>query len=68
MQIRLHAHATTPPKQRALIQASTQPVAEWAEAVGVSETTLRRWRSRTEVHDRAHPPHRLAPILSPAQE
>jgi len=43
-------------------------VAELAEAAGVSETTIRRWRSRTEVHDRAHTPHRLATILSPAQE
>lgn len=34
MQIRLHANATTTPKQRATIQASTQLTAELAETLG----------------------------------
>ena len=68
MQIRLHANATTTPKQRALIHASTQSVAELAEELGVSETTIRRWRSREAVQDRPHTPHRLATTLNPMQE
>lgn len=43
MEIRLHANATTTPKQRAYLQASTRPTAELAVEIGVSETTD-RWR------------------------
>ena len=68
MQIRLHANATTTPKQRALIQASTPSVADLVEELGVSETTIRRWRAREEVQDRPHIPHRLATTLNPMQE
>ena len=68
MQIRLHANATTTPKQRATIQASTQPTAELAETLGVSETTIRRWRARAEVQDRPHTRHHLTTTLNPAQE
>ncbi|HHW76161.1 MAG TPA: IS481 family transposase [Xanthomonadaceae bacterium] len=68
MQIRLHANATTTPKQRAYIQASTRPVAKLAEELGVSETTIRRWRVRGTVQDRPHTPHRLATTLNPMQE
>jgi len=46
MEIRLHANATTTPKQRAYIQQSTRPAAELAVEIGVSETTIRRWRGR----------------------
>lgn len=68
MEIRLHANATTTPKQRAYIQQSTRPAAELAVEIGVSETTIRRWRARDTVRDRPHTPHRLATILNPLQE
>lgn len=68
MQIRLHANATTTPKQRAIIQASIQPTAELAKTLGVSETTVRRWRGRAEVEDRPHTRHHLTTMLNPAQE
>lgn len=68
MEIRLHANATTTPKQRAYIQRSTRPVAELAVELGVSETTIRRWRGRDTVQDHPHTPRRLATILNPPQE
>ena len=68
MEIRLHANATPTPKQRAYSQQSTRPAAELAVELGVSETTIRRWRARDTVRDRPHTPHRLATILSPMQE
>ena len=68
MEIRLHANATTTPKQRAYLQASTRPTAELAVELGVSETTVRRWRGRDAVQDRPHTPHRLATTLAPMQE
>ena len=60
MRINLHANATTTPKTRAYIQASKVSVAELAAELGVSETTVRRWRQRTEVYDRSHRRHHLA--------
>jgi len=40
MEIRLHADATTTPKQRAYIRQSSRPAAELAVELGVSETTI----------------------------
>ena len=68
MQIRLHANATTTPKQRAYLQASTLSVAGLADELGVSETTIRRWQARDTVQDRPHTPHHLATTLHPGQE
>ena len=68
MDIRLHANATTTPKQRAYIQQASRPAAELAVELGVSETTVRRWRGRDAVQDRPHTPHRLATTLTPMQE
>ncbi len=68
MEIRLHANATTTPKQRAYIQRSSRPAAELAVEIGVSETTIRRWRARDTVQDRPHTPRRLATTLNPMQE
>jgi hypothetical protein len=36
--------------------------------IGVSETTVRRWRARGSVHERPHTSHRLATTLTPMQE
>ena len=68
MQIDLHANATTTPKQRKYIQESDRSVKELAEELGVSETTVRRWRKRDHVHDRSSQPHDLQTTLSPEEE
>ena len=68
MDLKLHANATTTPRVRAYIQSSTASVAALAAELGVSETTIRRWRGRASVADRSHTPHRLAISLSPLEE
>ena len=68
MELNLHANATTTPKVRAFIQRSKRSAAELAAELGVSETTIRRWRDRTTVADRSHTPKRLAISLSPMEE
>jgi transposase len=68
MELSLHANATTTPKVRSFIQRSKKPVTELAAALGVSETTIRRWRGRTSVNDRSHTPKRLTTKLSPLEE
>ena len=68
MELNLHANATTTPKTRAYIQRSRKPVAELAAELGVSETTIRRWRDRSTVADRSHTPKRLAISLSAVEE
>jgi len=68
MELRLHANATTTPRTRALIQASRAPVAVLAAELGVSETTIRRWRGRKSIADRPHIAHKLAVSLSHLEE
>jgi IS30 family transposase len=68
MELVLHANATTTPRTRSYIQRSKKPVAELASELGVCETTIRRWRSRTTVNDRSHQPHRMAISLSAMEE
>ena len=68
MELSLHANATTTPKTRAYIQRSRKPVAELAHELGVSETTIRRWRDRTTVSDRSHTPKTLTTSLSGMEE
>jgi transposase len=68
MELNLHANATTTPKTRAYIQRSKKPVAELSAELGVSETTIYRWRRRTTVTDRSHTPKRLMTKLSPLEE
>jgi transposase-like protein len=68
MLISLHKQATTTPKIRAAIQASTEPAWMVAERYGISEQTVWKWRGRDDVHDRSHTPHRLQTTLTPAQE
>ena len=68
MKLKLHANATTTPKTRAYIQASKAPVAVLAAELGVSESTIRRWKKRTTVEDRSHTPHHLPISLSPLEE
>jgi len=68
MEVNLHANATTTPKVRAYIQHSQKPVAALAGELGVSETTIRRWRSRDSTADRSHTPHTLTTSFSPLEE
>jgi transposase-like protein len=68
MELSLHANATTTPKVRSYIQRSKKPVAELAAELGVSETTVRRWRGRTTVTDRSHVPNTLTTSLLPIEE
>jgi len=68
MDLKLHANATTTPKIRAYIQSSTASVADLADELNVSETTIRRWRGRKTVADRSHTPKRLQISLSPIEE
>jgi transposase len=53
---------------RAYIQSSTKPIAALARELAVSETTIRRWRSRVDVVDRPTRPQRMATSLSPEED
>ena len=68
MNLSLHANATTTPKIRAYIQRSRAPVSVLAGELGVSATTIRRWRTRDTVTDRSHTPKTLATSFSPMEE
>ena len=68
MDIKLHANATTTPKVRAYIQQSTASAAALARELGISETTVRRWRSRSDGVDRSHARRRLGQSTSPEEE
>ena len=68
MLISLHKQATTTPKIRAAIQASSEPAWLVAQRYGISEQTVWKWRGRDDVHDRSHTPHRLQTTLTSAQE
>ena len=68
MLVKLHANATTTPKQRAYIQASAASTAQLARELGVSERTVERWRGRDSVEDRSHVPHTLHTSVSPVEE
>jgi transposase len=68
MELTLHANATTTPKTRAYIQQSRLPVRDLAAELGVSETTIRRWRGRTTVMDRSHAPKSRTTRLTLVEE
>ena len=68
MELNLHANAATTPKTRAYIQRSKKSVLELVAELGVSETTVRRWRGRTTVEDRSHRPKKLATNLTSEEE
>lgn len=68
MLTRLHANATTTPRIRAYIQASTASVAALARELNISETTVRRWRKRDTTSDASHRPHRLQTSFDAVEE
>lgn len=69
MKIHLHKNATTTPAHRAFIQNNPNiSVARLAEKIGVSKTTVRRWRKRSNVFDRSHTPNHVNKVLSSMDE
>lgn len=68
MSLRIHPNARTTPRTRGEIQASAQTAAVLARRYGVSETTIRRWRARTDQADRSHRRHNLGQSTSPTEE
>ena len=68
MDIKLHANAATTPRTRRYIQESTKTVGELARELAVDDSTVRRWKGRSDVHDRSCCPHNLQTTLSGAQE
>jgi hypothetical protein len=53
MDIKLHKQATTTPKIRAEIQAASTNISdsELTRQCNVTDSTIRRWRYRDDVHD-----------------
>ena len=51
MEIKLHANATTTPRVRRYLQESDKSDRELAKELGISVTTVRRWRKRQQVND-----------------
>jgi transposase InsO family protein len=68
MLIALHKNARTTPAVRADIAASTEPIARLARRYGVTQATVRKWKSRADFNDASHTAHSLQTTLSPAQE
>jgi transposase InsO family protein len=68
MSQRIHPNARTTPRTRAEIQASDAPVRVLALRYGVSQTTIRRWRTRRDQADRSHRRHHLGQSTSPTEE
>lgn len=68
MSLRIHPNARTTPRTRAEIQASADPVRALSQRYGVSETTIRRWRARSDQADRSHRRHNLGQSTSPTEE
>ena len=68
MRIHLHSQATTTPRVRAAIQASSEPASTLAERFGTTGQTVCKGKHRDSVEDRCHTPHRLQTTLTPAQE
>lgn len=56
MEIKLHANATTTPRVRKYLQESSKSDRELALELGISVTTVRRWRKREQTADRSTTP------------
>ncbi|OYY75403.1 MAG: hypothetical protein B7Y40_00290 [Gammaproteobacteria bacterium 28-57-27] len=68
MMISLHKNARTTPAVRAEMAASREAVANFALRYGIAESTVRKWKKRTNFNDASHAAHRLQTTLPPAQE
>lgn len=67
MEIKLHANATTTPRVRRYLQQSDKSDRELAKELGISVTTVRRWRNREQAGDRSTTPHSLHKVMRPEQ-
>ena len=63
-----HKNATTTPEMRAFIYESDLPTAMLARLLKISESTVRKWRKRTDTQDAPHTPKQLNTTLSVEQE
>ncbi|MCS2149690.1 helix-turn-helix domain-containing protein [Scandinavium manionii] len=63
MEIKLHANATTTPRVRRYLQQSDKSDRELAKELGISVTTVRRWRNREQTGDRHTTPHVVHKVM-----
>lgn len=63
MEIKLHANATTTPRVRRYLQQSDKSDRELAKELGISVSTVRRWRVRKEVDDLKSTPKNVNKVL-----
>lgn len=63
-----HKNATTTPEMRAFIYQSELPTAMLARLLKISQSTVRKWRKRTDRQDASHIPKQLNTTLSVEQE
>jgi transcriptional regulator with XRE-family HTH domain len=63
MEIKLHANATTTPRVRRYLQQSDKSDRELAKELGISVTTVRRWRNREQAGDRSTTPHVVHKVM-----
>lgn len=68
MEIKLHANATTTPRTRKYLQESDKSDRELAQELGISITTVRRWRNRSQISDNHTTPHLIHKVLRQEQE
>ncbi|MGG4606831.1 hypothetical protein [Providencia sp. Me31A] len=67
MEIKLHANATTTPRVRRYLQQSNKSDRELAKELGISVSTVRRWRTRKEVDDQKSTPKTINKVLRQEQ-
>lgn len=64
----LHPRARTTLRTPAEIQAASGTHSEIAEPFNTTKATVGKWRSREDMRDRSHRPHKLSTTLSPGEE
>lgn len=67
MEIKLHANATTTPRVRRYLQQSDKSDRELAKELGISVSTVRRWRVRQEVEDQKSTPKNIHKVMRQEQ-
>lgn len=68
MSTQLHDNATTTPRTRRYIQESDKGTTQLARELGLSETTVRKWKRSPTVEDGSHVPHRIPTPMPPETE
>lgn len=68
MSLKQHSNATTTQEMREFIQTSTLPVAVLSRLLNVSETTIRKWKSRDTQEDGSHRSHTQQTTLTRVEE